>query len=446
VSNIFDFFKSVSAASVLGDSSTVDRLYRKYRYNIVFAITMGYGFYYTCRLGLSVVKKPLIDSGILTAEQLGQIGSVMFYGYALGKFVNGFLADYVNVRKMFTAGLLLSAVCNLIFGVSSLFWVFMAAWAVNGWLQGMGVGCCVVSLANWFSVSERGRYYGIWSTAHSIGEGMTFIFSSLFITIWGWRAGFLAPAIICLFVSMVLYYLMKDRPCSYGLPSIADWKNNRGEFAVIANERTFSAQMQIFKMPAMWIICFASAAMYITRYAVNSWGMLFLQEAKGFDVISAGGLLGLGTGFSIAGGLLYGFFSDKVFNGRRPPATLIFGILEITAMAVIFMTSIKNHYILAIAFALFGFSVGGLLVGLGGLLAIDIVSKKAAGAALGFIGVFSYVATAIQEYISGILIKQNSQMLNGIMIYDFTIPVKFWMAAAVVSLCLGLLAWKSKPS
>jgi len=35
------------------------------------AITLGYGIAYTCRLGLSVVKKPLIDGGIFTAEDLG---------------------------------------------------------------------------------------------------------------------------------------------------------------------------------------------------------------------------------------------------------------------------------------------------------------------------------------------------------------------------------------
>ena len=36
---------------------------------IMLAITLGYGFAYTCRLALSVVKKPLIDAGIFIARR-----------------------------------------------------------------------------------------------------------------------------------------------------------------------------------------------------------------------------------------------------------------------------------------------------------------------------------------------------------------------------------------
>ena len=60
----------------------IDALYRRHRLRVMLAITLGYGFIYTCRLGLSIVKKPLIDEGIFTVEQLGMIGSALFYGYA----------------------------------------------------------------------------------------------------------------------------------------------------------------------------------------------------------------------------------------------------------------------------------------------------------------------------------------------------------------------------
>ena len=76
--------------------SDIDKKYKRNRIKIILAITIGYGFYYVCRLGLSVVKKPLIDEGIFTATQLGKIGAGIFYGYAFGKFINGFLADHVS--------------------------------------------------------------------------------------------------------------------------------------------------------------------------------------------------------------------------------------------------------------------------------------------------------------------------------------------------------------
>ena len=122
-----------------------------------------------------MVKKPLIDEGIFTALELGTIGAALFYAYALGKLVNGFLADHANMKLFFAVGLLMSALVNVGMGFSTVLGVSAALWALNGWFQGFGAPAGIVSLANWFSNRERGRYYGIWSTAHSIGEGLTFV-------------------------------------------------------------------------------------------------------------------------------------------------------------------------------------------------------------------------------------------------------------------------------
>ena len=32
----------------------------------------------------------------------------------------------------------------------------------------------------------------------------------------------------------------------------------------------------------MWVLGLASACMYVSRYAINSWGMLYLQENRGY--------------------------------------------------------------------------------------------------------------------------------------------------------------------
>src|SRR3546814_15728494 len=48
----------------------------------------------------------------------------------------------------------------------------------------------------WFSNRERGRIYGIWSTAHSIGEGLTFLVVGTLAALLGWRFGFWGPGVI----------------------------------------------------------------------------------------------------------------------------------------------------------------------------------------------------------------------------------------------------------
>ena len=85
---------------LIADQGRIDTLFRSYRMRVMLAITVGYAFAYTCRLALSVVKKPLIDAGIFSPTDLGLIGSALFYSYALGKLVNGFLADHANIKRL----------------------------------------------------------------------------------------------------------------------------------------------------------------------------------------------------------------------------------------------------------------------------------------------------------------------------------------------------------
>ena len=42
--------------------------------SVFLSVTLGYGLFYTTRINFSVVKKPMLDAGILNATQMGLIG------------------------------------------------------------------------------------------------------------------------------------------------------------------------------------------------------------------------------------------------------------------------------------------------------------------------------------------------------------------------------------
>ena len=445
---MFKFFLAGSDAPKITDKSKIARLFKSHRLRIMLAITGGYGFYYTCRLPLSVVKKPLLDSGIFTANELGMIGSAFFYAYAFGKLVNGFLADHGNMKRVLPMGLLLTALVNLVMGNVLLLALWIVLWGINGWVQGFGAPGSVVTLSQWFSNRERGRYYGIWSTAHSIGEGLTFVGTAALVSLLGWHSGFWGPGILCVIVSVVMYIMMEDRPQTLGLPSIAEFNNdmpNAEEQEQIDKTSTLELQKLVFKRPAIWILGLSSAMMYVTRYAVNSWGILYLQEARGFSLIEAGSILGLNTVAGILGCVAYGFISDKLFDAKRPPVTLIFGLLEVISLFFIFVIPFDNIIILTAAFTLYGFTLSGILAALGGLFATDISPKKVTGAVMGLIGVFSYLGAAIQEQVSGFLIEKNMNIVDGVRNYDFSSVIVFWVGASVISLILATSLWRVKP-
>ena len=325
---------------------------------------------------------------------------------------------------------------------SLILWVIF--WFLNGWVQGIGAPSCAIALTNWFSPKERGWYYGIWSTAHSIGEGLTFIGTAALVDYFSWHAGFLGPGISLVLVTIVGYRFLQDKPETLGLPNIADWKKEKGVKKFSKNfTDVLKNQLKIIKYPSIWILGLASATMYVTRYAINSWGILYLQEARGYSLIEAGSLVGLNTFTGIIGCVAYGYISDKYFKARRPPVTLMFGIAEIGSLFLIFFAP-ESTFVLTVAFIIYGFSLSGLLAVLGGLFAIDIAPKNITGSAMGFIGLFSYIGAGIQERVSSVLIQTSQVDINSETIYNFDDAILFWISASIISFFLALSLWNHK--
>ena len=95
-----------------------------------------------------------------------------------------------------------------------------------------------------------------------------------------------------------------------------------------------------------------------------------------------------------------------------------------------------NYYTDILSMVIFGATIGALTCFLGGLIAVDISSKKAAGAALGTIGIASYAGAGLGEFLTGMIIDQTSLRENNKILYDFHTLSLFWVAAGLVSALL----------
>jgi len=409
--------------------------YKKLKWQVFISATLGYGLYYVCRLSLNVVKKPIVDAGILTESELGIIGSALFFSYAIGKLSNGFLADYSNIKRFMATGLLISALANLIMGFTDTFLFFVICWGVNGWVQSMGAPSCVVSLSRWYTDKERGSFYGFWSTSHNIGEALTYILTAAVVSYFGWEWGFRAAAIVGLLGAFMISFFFHDSPESKGLkPVNKDFRKEKTS--------TWEEQKAVLKNPYVWVLAMSSAFMYISRYAINSWGPYYFEAAKGYSLTEANSLVAVSAVCGILGTASSGFVSDNFFKGRRNAPALIFGMMNVIALSLVLLIPEKIWWLDIMSMVIFGLAIGALICYLGGLMAVDIASKKASGAALGIVGIMSYAAAGIQDIASGYLIENNKSIVNGETLYSFETISVFWIGAASLSVLLALITWK----
>ena len=340
-------------------------------------------------------------------------------------------------------GLLVTALINLILGFTTSFAVFVVLWAINGWAQAMGAAPCVVSISRWFGNKERGTFYGLWSSSHNIGEAITFIVTSAIVARLGWQWGFRGAAILALIGFAIVAIFMRDTPQSCGLPSIADYKGDMTAAQKKEEDGKSVGDLQkaVLKNPAVWILALASAFMYISRYAVNSWGIFYLEAQKGYSIVEASSIISISSVCGILGTISSGWISDKFFGGKRNLPAVIFGLMNILGLGL-FLFGPSNQICIIASMIIFGLAIGALICFLGGLMAVDIVSKKASGAALGVVGIASYVGAGIQDLVSGITIQSGKVAGEGAASYDFSVVSWFWLGAAILSVVCTIVVWR----
>ena len=454
-----DFLKSSGSAADKVPAEKVDRTYKRLRMQTFIAATFGYALYYVCRLSMGVMKQPLIDAGLLSATQLGVIGACLYWTYAVGKLVNGFLADSANIKRFMAIGITISVCMNFAMGVMGvsamngqisnavLFGVFCLLWAGNGWAQSMGAPASIVALSRWMPLKIRGTFYGIFSASHNIGEGLSFIFVGAIVAAFGWKWGFFGAALAGVVGLVLVLLFFHNSPESKGLAAVEvlSGEMTQEEYDKKGSEvkdraRTSSLQRAVIKNPGVWILAAASAFMYMSRYAINVWGTIFLQEAKGYSLTEAATVIGINPVFGIIGTVVSGWLSDVLFKGDRKYPAFVAGVLEAVALAL-FLYGGPAKWVNILAMVLFGIAIGVLIAFLGGLMAIDLVPRKASGAALGIVGIASYAAAGLQNIITGVLMDSNVASGG----HDFHYVSIFWLGSAIISFLLPMFNWRRKP-
>ncbi len=445
VKEIRAYFRISAPSEEKVPAGRVDAEYRRLRSRTFWGATVAYSLYYVCRMTLSVVKQPLIDGGLMTASELGYVGSAMLIVYAFGKFLNGFIADYCNVRRFMSVGLAVSALVNLVMGLFGwmearnsmfLFIVFAILWGVNGWAQSMGSPPGVISLSRWFPLKGRGMPYSIFSATPYLGKSLTMITTGLIVGAAGWQWGFIFAAAAGIAGVVCVLLFVSDTPESKGLPSVQELSGEAP--SRVDTEPVRSLHLRVLRHPGIWVIALSSAFIYITQYAISGWGVLFLQKSKGFSLESATQIIGISEVAGIVGTVAAGWLSDKVFRGSRVRPVILSGILALAALAAFLFTN--GGYVLNIlyvgAFSLF---IGTVYCVVAGLMALDFVPRRATGAALGIVGISSYVAAGAQDVISGLLIEGGTSGA----VYDFVPVAIFWLSACLVSFVLPVVGWKT---
>jgi OPA family glycerol-3-phosphate transporter-like MFS transporter len=413
------------------------RLYPMYRWSVMESTFIGYGVFYLVRNNLSVVAKDIENALHYDHAMIGNILAISAISYGVGKFVMGTLSDRSNPRVFMAFGLFLTALCNLLFGGVANYEMHLFLWSLNGFIQGMGWPPCGRSMGHWFTKSERGLMFSVWNTSHNVGGGIAGMLAAWAVTTYGgWQYAFVVPGLLSMVGAVYLFWRLSDTPQSVGLPPIEEYQDVKKRVALntkkdqdqtqekesdvseIYKEYTEERELSfreilldsVLSNKYVWLLAFANFFAYIARYSMLDWGPTYLREVKGASLASGGvAILVLEFG-GIPSTILLGWLSDRM-GGRRGMIATLCMLPILGAFAVMVFTPPGYLWLdmaMLAAIGFFIYPVINLIV----ILALDLTSKKAIGAAAGFIGLFGYIGRTVQAKGFGSLLKQQQATLG----------------------------------
>lgn len=418
----------------------VDKFYSKMRWQVFFGIFIGYAGYYLVRKNFSMAMPDLIAQGY-TKLELGFALSGVAIAYGLSKFLMGNVSDRSDARKFMPIGLLMSGLIMITMGffpfATSSVTIMFILLLLNGWFQGMGWPPSGRIMVQWFSIKERGTKMAFWNTAHNVGGGLIgplAIFGVAYFS--DWHAKLYFPGIIAIFIALIIYLTLRDRPQVAGLPPIEEYKNDYPEtFKEVDQNVVISAKeifiKYVFKNKLLWFIAIANIFLYLVRYGVLDWAPTYLKEVKNFSLKESGWAYFLYEWAGIPGTIIAGIISDKWFKGKRAPVSIIYMILVLITVVIYWKNPAGNPMIDNMALIAIGFLIYGPVM-LIGVQALDLVPKNAAGTAAGFTGLFGYLGGALTaNIVIGYLVDN----------YGWNSSFELLVAACVLAIVFIAFTW-----
>jgi MFS family permease len=239
----------------------------------------------------------------LSDTQIGLLGSMFIWVYALAGVPLGRVADVWSRKKLLTIGVTVWSALTAASGLAASF-SFLVFTRLG---VGVGEAVCAPVGTSWigdlFPPQRRARVLSVFMLGVPIGGALSFLLCGPIAQAWGWRTALVsaaAPAII-----LMPLLLLVHEPAR-GASEQASGIEVRGSIYAVLRIRT------------LWWIILSGALLNFNMYALATFLPAFMTRVHGYSVARAGvtcGIVYLIGG--VFGGLLGGHLGDRVASDAR---------------------------------------------------------------------------------------------------------------------------------
>jgi OPA family glycerol-3-phosphate transporter-like MFS transporter len=385
-----------------------------------------YAFFYMGRYNFSAVQAAVAEQFGWSYSDFGSIISAGLLTYGCAVFFNGPLADRIGGKRAILIGASGAAVFNLLFGLghlillrpavmrsgqvispavlanglstSTVIAAFAVIWACNHYFQSFGALSIVKVNAAWFRISERGKFAGIFGIMIQAGRTMAFLVLPLSLRYLPWQYAFFIPAVVLAIMWFVLWRKVENTPNAAGFTDL-DTGDETPEEAQVATTLGYVLR-KVFARPEPWLIALASMCIGMVRHSVDHWyaryiGVVFGVSAQHLSSFAPYQIASVAMPLAaVAGGLLAGNASDRLFGSRRAPVIFVAFLGQAVCLLLLraFLRDAWAACLFLVMISLFINSAHSLV---GGASSMDFGGRKAVATAAGLFDGAQYLAGSL---------------------------------------------------
>ncbi len=392
---------------------------------------IAYALTYTLRLNIAIVITYVTESGVYTLVQMGFAVSAFFVTYTIGQVVSGYLGEQFNSKILVITGLALSALANLLAGLSSSFTVFVIAWTLNGFFQSMLWGPLVKTLSLWFSPLRFGRVSFIMSISLILGHSLSWGFSSVISNYLGWRYAFIVPVFPVIVFLIVFSIFYQTHPPEEEVDGQLDLLGKQK----ISHEPPAQENiplLQHFKLINLPALAFVALAQGLIREGIGTWLPTIISDLKLFPSGTAWKVLILIPATNFLGVLFVRLINKKNKENNFATLKINYALALVFSIILIFIPNLLLLELLVMI--IFLAIVYGMTPLFTSAIPFQFARQGWVSLTAGVLDAFIYLGAALSGMLSGMVIKGDDRE-----------GVKYiWLGGAVIAFLASLFLKISK--
>lgn len=371
---------------------------------------MAYASIYLGRLNLSIAAPIMEQEELINAVQMGTLGSCFFFTYAFGQIINGYLGDRVNPKRMFSIGIIVAALCNILIGFGPSVPMIFLLWSINGYAQSMIWGPLLKILAyTYIKEKERSRAAMILSTSIGVGSVLAILISSIVLEN-GFEAVFWVAGIVMLIIGIASLIF---------IPYVNQSK-------IIKREHI--SFFKIFLDKKIRAILIPNMAHGIIKDNLNLWIPILFMMMYGIDVKQVVIYVFLIPLATLVGRLIFPWMYHRCRENEKVVVTMAF-IVCIGSLVPLVAYQIPI-WLAALLLACIALAVSVINAAFLTIFPLRFVESNNVASVSGIMDFIAYMGAAVGSILFGIVIKY----------LGYQSIILFWIVISVISIVCMILS------